>query len=127
MPRNRAAVREENGQEAEKRAQCIARSGEFEKLLLVKGGLHKKYAVALQMRDLQENVCEQSNFMSYKSIPPTMVKGCETVMDKFGEKFEHELWKCELNQFFYFQLNHFLFSLETRSACTHILLFSDFS
>ena len=32
-----------------------------------------------------ENVCDQSNFRVYKMIPPTMKKGCDAFLDKYGE------------------------------------------
>lgn len=32
-----------------------------------------------------DGVCEQNNFRVYKMIPPTMKKGCEAFLDRYGE------------------------------------------
>jgi hypothetical protein len=35
--------------------------------------------------DAMDGVCDQANFRVFKMIPPTMKKGCDAFMDKFGD------------------------------------------
>jgi len=40
-----------------------------------------------------DGVCEQNNFRVYKMIPPTMKKGCEAFLDRYGEGIEEVMYK----------------------------------
>mmetsp|Transcript_11328 Transcript_11328/g.15421 ORF Transcript_11328/g.15421 Transcript_11328/m.15421 type:complete len:177 (+) Transcript_11328:143-673(+) len=40
-----------------------------------------------------DNICNQENFRVYKMIPPTMKKGCEAFIDRYGEGIEEKMYK----------------------------------
>jgi hypothetical protein len=43
--------------------------------------------------DVLGDICNPMNFRVYAHIPPTMVKGCEAFIDKYGDGLETTMWK----------------------------------